>query len=888
MKHLFKFQAILMLIFVISISSQALDNITNNELYNQSLGDSRLNSFNLYKVEIGSIEDVNKLKALGADPALRIKDGYLVFISAANEQLLSDNKFVWELLASNISRNQLALDMNRDGSNIGRYPLVYQEGELRLFQVNIEEVLKSIATPGLAPLQTDQLEIIYRKPRLIKEDIVSRDIDLETLIAEVKQDSLESYLGALQAFDDRVAGTASNADARDWCAAKFVEFGYDSVVIDSFAQTIYGLPAECQNVIAYKIGTTYPEFQVVVGAHRDAVPGSPGADDNGSGTGGVLEIARILSEIETSLTIVFVLFDAEEQGLYGSWYYANRAANQGDSIVMMLNMDMIAFYQNSSEAALYTGSNDQYAKLWDNLASTLPGINIAGLDAGSSAYSDHHPFDQNGYDVVFIAEQIFSNVYHSPQDSTSYMDFEYMTRMVQASLATTYYVNSHFTPQPRLAFSYPGGVAEIQSPNLPLTIELDITGFYDGTPLSGSGNLNYSLNGGSFGLIPLTEIGGSLYEATLPAQACGSRIEFYFSIDESLGETFYGYDDNIPFKLVVANGQMVVFSDNFETDQGWTVTTAASDGPWERGVPAGGGSRGDPPQDYDGSGSCYLTDNVAGNSDVDGGLTSLFSPTIDASLGTTKIEYARWYSNNFGEAPNADEMRVFVSNNNGTNWTAVEVVGPVEESSGGWYKHGFWLSDFVTPSDQVKLRFNASDNGDPSVIEAAVDAVVVTSYNCDAGDPIIVTETISDGTINLAYSEQLYATGGSGELFFADKFLDLDGTGLVLSSSGIISGIPIQSGIHIFTAVLTDQAAGSDEREYSFNIVLNYLCGDANNDEAVNILDVVYIINSIYKSGPPPNPLEAADVDGISPVNILDIVYLINYKYKDGPEPICQ
>jgi len=47
------------------------------------------------------------------------------------------------------------------------------------------------------------------------------------------------------------------------------------------------------------------------------------------------------------------------------------------------------------------------------------------------------------------------------------------------------------------------------------------------------------------------------------------------------------------------------------------------------------------------------------------------------------------------------------------------------------------------------------------------------------------------------------------------------------------------------------------------------------------------MINYKYKSGPAPNPLEAADVDGISPVNILDIVYLINYKYKSGPAPAC-
>ncbi|MCP4704779.1 MAG: Zn-dependent exopeptidase M28, partial [candidate division Zixibacteria bacterium] len=791
-------------------------------------------------------------------------------------------------IVTDISRAQLALDMNRDGSNIDRYPLIYQEGELRLFRANIDEIEKTMQTPGLASLQTENIKLIYREPRVFKKDIITRDIDLETLIGEVEQDSLESYLDVLQAFTGRVAGTSSNDDARDWCAGKFDEFGYDSVVIDSFQQTIYSSPAECQNIIAYKVGTTYPEFQVVVGAHRDAVPNSPGADDNGTGTCGVLEIARILGEIETELTIVFVLFDAEEQGLHGSWHYANRAASQGDSIVMMLNMDMIAFYQNSTEASLYAGDNRLHADLWADLAATLTGINISGINAGTSAYSDHHPFDQNGYDVVFVAERIFSNVYHTPQDSTTYLDYDYFTRMVQASLATTYYANNHFVPQPQLLFSYPEEIPDIQSPGLSYTFNVAVERLYGAVPISGSASLNYSLNGSAFSLIALSEIESDLYEVTLPARSCGSQIDIYFSVNETTAGTFYGFDEGAAFSLGVANTKTFAFFDDFETDQGWSVTGDATDGAWERGIPVGGGSRGDPPNDYDGSGYCFLTDNVAGNSDVDGGLTSLFSPTIDASVGTIKIDYARWYSNDAGDNPNADEMRVFFSNNDGGNWTAVEIVGPTAQASGGWYKQSVWLDDILAPSDQVKLRFNVSDLGSASVVEAAVDAIMVTSFSCVAGPPTITTESLPDWMINQTYSEQLYAVGGNGQLVFSDKFNDLDGTGLSLIGEGILSGIPVVSGVISFTAMVTDEAFITDEQEFSFNIELGYLCGDANNDEMVDILDIVYIINFIYKSGPAPMPIHSANVDDLEDLDILDIVFLINYKYKEGPEPFCQ
>ncbi len=78
---------------------------------------------------------------------------------------------------------------------------------------------------------------------------------------------------------------------------------------------------------------------------------------------------------------------------------------------------------------------------------------------------------------------------------------------------------------------------------------------------------------------------------------------------------------------------------------------------------------------------------------------------------------------------------------------------------------------------------------------------------------------------------------------------------------------------------------------WEFTTEMAWLCGDVNADAAVNILDIVYIINYKYKGGPAPDPIESGDVnsylqpDGL--INILDVVYLINYKYKSGPEPVC-
>nr|MBN2278871.1 C10 family peptidase [candidate division Zixibacteria bacterium] len=73
----------------------------------------------------------------------------------------------------------------------------------------------------------------------------------------------------------------------------------------------------------------------------------------------------------------------------------------------------------------------------------------------------------------------------------------------------------------------------------------------------------------------------------------------------------------------------------------------------------------------------------------------------------------------------------------------------------------------------------------------------------------------------------------------------------------------------------------------SATISLDYLCGDADFNEAVNILDVTYMVTYLYRSGPEPIPSAAGDVNGSGATNILDVTYMISYLYKNGPGPIC-
>jgi len=283
-----------------------------------------------------------------------------------------------------------------------------------------------------------------------------------------------------------------------------------------------------------------------------------------------------------------------------------------------------------------------------------------------------------------------------------------------------------------LTFDYPSGVPASVIPGLATTFSVEVTGSGGAIPISGSGQLHFAINGGSVQTAAMTETSPNHYDATLPAVSCGERLTFYVSAEEYVDGRIYDPDPGSPLIAPAATGISLLLQDDFETDLGWTVSGDAAAGHWERGVPADG-DRGDPPTDFDGSGQCYLTGNVAGDSDVDGGATSLFSPIFDAAGGEARVRYARWYSNNYGSNPSNDIFEVFISNDNGANWFPVETVGPAGQAAGGWYEYSFWVSTIITPTSSMQIRFDASDLGSGSVVEAAVDAFTIEIFECLTG-----------------------------------------------------------------------------------------------------------------------------------------------------------
>jgi len=335
---------------------------------------------------------------------------------------------------------------------------------------------------------------------------------------------------------------------------------------------------------------------------------------------------------------------------------------------------------------------------------------------------------------------------------------------------------------PGLKFDYPNGLPGLVSPDGGTTVRVEVSSGNEYTPQPGTGQFHYDIGDG-FVTVDMQEVSENVYDAVFPADDCGDEILYYLSA-EAVGGQVFTDPRNAPdtsYSATAAYGIIVFFEDDFETDQGWSVSGNAASGHWERGVPVGGGDRGDPPTDYDGSGKCYLTENADGDSDVDDGYTYLDSPTIDLSAGDAQIHYALWYTNNFGNDPNNDLFKTHVSNDDGQNWVLAETIGPV--SSAGWREHSFWVGDFVTPNDQVRVRFEASDLNAGSVVEAGIDAFRATTLDCEQPCPGDLDGDGDTDQADLGILLASYGTDAGGDLD-GDNDTDQSDLGILLADWG--------------------------------------------------------------------------------------------------------
>lgn len=243
--------------------------------------------------------------------------------------------------------------------------------------------------------------------------------------------------------------------AADYIAGTWRDQGYE---VTSQAYEVLGV--QCANLEAVKRGTTRANEILLIGAHYDTVPGSPGANDNGSGVGALLEISRLFARAAPALTVRFVAFVNEEPPFFmtdrqGSAVYAEAARARGDDIRLMVSLETIGYFRHARGSQsypplfrLFYPDRGDFLAFVSNLNSLVVTRRIAELFRRHSdvpleyagmpgfvpgvSWSDHRSFWKEGYRACMVTDTAFYRYpyYHTPEDTPDKLSYRELGRVV--------------------------------------------------------------------------------------------------------------------------------------------------------------------------------------------------------------------------------------------------------------------------------------------------------------------------------------------------------------------------------------------------------------------------------------------------------------------------
>ncbi|MCB1219207.1 MAG: M28 family peptidase [Planctomycetales bacterium] len=200
--------------------------------------------------------------------------------------------------------------------------------------------------------------------------------------------------------------------------------------------------SKTDNVVGLLRGSELPDEYIVVGAHYDHLGHGEartsltpeelnalswhdrihhGADDNASGTAGVLELARHFSEHGSRRSILLICFSGEELGILGSLHYVRNATVPLGNCVAMLNMDMIGRVKDQVITVQGLGSAEEWAGILDS-ASAASGLEVKRFDDGVGG-SDYTAFYTQQLPVLNFFSGLHEQ-YHTPADTADLLNYE--------------------------------------------------------------------------------------------------------------------------------------------------------------------------------------------------------------------------------------------------------------------------------------------------------------------------------------------------------------------------------------------------------------------------------------------------------------------------------
>jgi hypothetical protein len=596
----------------------------------------------------------------------------------------------------------------------------------------------------------------------------SQSPTVQTIINQTNLDSLVYFVkelsgevptiinGSPYTIVSRHKNNPSNDKAADYIKQKLNSYG-----LTTYDQWFSGTG---RNVYGVQLGTEFPNQQYMICAHYDDMPSgttAPGADDNGSGTAAVIEAARIFSNYTFPFTIIYALWDEEEQGLIGSAYYALQAANAGDSILGVLNLDMIAWDSNNdSVAELHVRPISNSMTLKDKMVEVNStyniGVNINIINPGLTA-SDHSSFWNKNYSAILLIEQYygdFNAYYHTVNDKLLYFNLPYFHKLSKltfgtlATLALNLDLRIDHTP-----------IASRDNTNDILASASIVTGLDIGIGTNAP-RLYYRKNTGSgwseFYSVTGTPVYDSgIYDFVIPGQSLGTIIQYYLAAQDEnstmsvtlpLGGGGFSPPGSTPptqfFQFYVAP-MNIAFSDSTVNLSNWT-----SAGGW-----------GTTASKYT-SAPYSFTDSPGGNYLANANATLTLNDNINLSgfIGATLEFQTQW-----DIEADWDYGQLLISTNNGSTWTPMAGmytnpgVGsfqpPGQPLYDGtqltWVKESIDLSSYL--GQQIKLRFMLKADGYIQADGWYVDDINLIAYEFVPVGTDQVSEVIEDYSLEQNY-----------------------------------------------------------------------------------------------------------------------------------------
>lgn len=259
----------------------------------------------------------------------------------------------------------------------------------------------------------------------------------------VSQTNINNNLLEFSNLGVKTTGSTENTNAFNWLKNKYLSYGYTASQMQEDPFSFWG--GSSKNLVITKTGTVYPDKYIIICGHYDTIVG-PGVSDNGSGTSILLEAARILKNVPTEYSIKFIHFSGEEQGLIGSYHYADNIAYQGNlrkqDIKLVFNIDQVGGQLGNNNNTI-TCEKDISGQTGNNAASATATQELAvctGLYSPlqtyiSNAYnSDYIPFEEKGYTITGFYEHIKSNNEHSTDDTLANIDTVYVLNVGKAAV----------------------------------------------------------------------------------------------------------------------------------------------------------------------------------------------------------------------------------------------------------------------------------------------------------------------------------------------------------------------------------------------------------------------------------------------------------------------